>query len=182
MPLKNSLYFKSTTLRWSRKQKPKAMLSSSMISQPLGDFRHLSHIGLDESFGDVPVFQRSGSLVLHGSRSDQNLYLVGPPPPKPPRLLTPEEAAAQARSRAASPTHKKSHSLPLLDEVQVVHLPRSDEADGEVDGLVGLTTKLPPKAQRSGLSPAGADDLPLSLNLDLGPSILDDVLKVMDSQ
>ncbi|XP_062407198.1 cdc42 effector protein 2-like [Sardina pilchardus] len=181
MPLKNSLYFKSATLRWSRKQKPKVMLSSSMISQPLGDFRHLSHIGLDESFGDVSAFQRSGSLVLHGSRSDQNLYLVGPPPPKPPRLLTPEEAAAQARSRATSPTHKKSHSLPLLDEVEVVHLPCADQADGEVDGLVGLSAKLPPKAQRCGVSVVGADDLPLSLNLDLGPSILDDVLKVMDS-
>lgn len=177
MPLKNSLYFKSATLRLSRKQKPRAVLSSSMISQPLGDFRHLSHIGLDESFGDVSVFQRSGSLVLHTSHSDQNLYLMGTPPPKPPRLLTPEEAAAQARS--TNPTHRKSHSLPLLDEVEVVEVPCSDKADGEVDGPVGLNAKLSNKVQ---LSPLGGDDLLLSLNLDLGPSILDDVLKVMDSQ
>lgn len=177
MSLKGALYFKSATLRLSRKQKPRTMLSSSMISQPLGDFRHISHIGLNDSFGDVSVFQRSGSLVLHTSHSDQNLYLMGPPPPKPPRLLTPEEAAAQARS--TSPTHKKSHSLPLLDEVEVVGEPCGDAADGKVDGPVGLTAKLSNKAQ---LSPPLVDDLPLSLNLDLGPSILDDVLKVMDSQ
>lgn len=182
MPLKNSQYFKSATLRWSRKQKPRAMLSSNMISQPLGDFRHLSHIGLDESFGDVSMFQRSGSLILHSSHSDQNLYLMGPPPPKPPRLLTPEEAAAQAR-RSTGPMHKKSHSLPLLDEVEV-ELPCRDREAGavEVDGPAALTAKLSPKGQRSPVGPLAGDDLPLSLNLDLGPSILDDVLKVMDRQ
>ncbi|XP_012682041.1 cdc42 effector protein 2-like [Clupea harengus] len=180
MPLKTSMHFKSATMRWPRKQKPRALLSSSMISQPLGDFRHLSHIGLNESFGDVSVFQRTGSLVVRGSHSDQNLYLTGPPPPKPPRLLTPEEAAAQARS-STRPTHKKSHSLPLLDDVEV-ELPCRDKVGGEVDGPAGLNSKLSPKAQWSVPSPLPADDLLLSLNLDLGPSILEDVLRVMDSQ
>lgn len=209
MPLKNGQYFKSATLRWSRKQKPRAsVLSGSMISQPLGDFRHLSHIGLDESFGDVSVFQRSGSLILHGSHSDQNIYqhLMGPPPPKPPRLLTPEEAAAQARrspavttAAAAAPTHKKCHSLPLLDEVEVVgvevglappSMPCREKADvqvwgGEVDGRAAVSPVAVPlttKGQQQRFIPVGSEDIPLSLNLDLGPSILDDVLRVMDRQ
>lgn len=183
MPLKSSLYFKSATLRWTRKQKPRTILCSSMISQPLDDFRHLSHVGLHESFGDVSVFQRSGSLVLHGAHSDQNLFLVGQPPPKPPRLLTPEEAAAQAR-RSAGPTHKKSHSLPLLDDVEVQLCSIEKVKDG-LDGPVEPSSKLPPTAHlqadvTGSPSSATVDDLPLSLNLDLGPSILDDVLKVMD--
>ncbi|XP_028858758.1 cdc42 effector protein 2-like [Denticeps clupeoides] len=169
MPLKSSLHFKSATLRSSRKPRPGTGLSVGMISQPLGDFRHLSHIGLDshgDAFGDLSLFQKGGSAVLHGSCSDQNLYLMASPPPKPPRLLSPEEITPGTQASANS-RPKKSHSLPMLDDVEME------------EGACPAARSQLPKHQYSDYA---VDELPLVLNLDLGPSILEEVLKVMENK
>ncbi|XP_038818534.1 cdc42 effector protein 3-like [Salvelinus namaycush] len=196
MPLKTSLYLKSATMRWPRKQKRRELLSVNMISLPLGDFRHLSHIGLDahgDTFGDLTAFHRTGSLILHSSQSHQDLYSKGiaPPPPKPPRLLSPEEMDAQSAETRTLPQafrHNKCHSLPLLDDVEHDGLYQQEEVKQEEEG--GLTMgpdgfELNAAPQQVPCPPVEAspvieEDSSFALNLDLGPSILEDVLQVMD--
>ncbi|XP_064847232.1 cdc42 effector protein 3-like [Oncorhynchus masou masou] len=201
MPLKNSLYLKSATMRWPRKQKRRELLSVNMISLPLGDFRHLSHIGLDahgDTFGDLTAFHRTGSLILHSSQSHQDLYCKGtsPAPPKPPRLLSPEEMDAQSAEAGTLPQafrHNKYHSLPLLDDVEVVEhdgLYQREEVKQEQEEEGGLTMgpdgfELNAAPQQVPCPPVEAspvveEDSSFALNLDLGPSILEDVLQVMD--
>lgn len=176
MPLKTSLYLKSNTLR-SRKPKRREPLSVNMISQPLGDFRHLSHIGLGshgDTFGDLSFLKRVNSLPNETSLSQLGLGPdddVVPPPPKPPRLEAGEDA--EPTGRHGTQRHKKCHSLPLLDSVE------ADGASSEEEPPYFIaereTNQDPPPEP-----PAPEDDPPFSLNLDLGPSILDDVLRVMD--
>ncbi|KAM6953927.1 LOW QUALITY PROTEIN: cdc42 effector protein 2-like [Aplochiton taeniatus] len=209
MPLKTATHWKSSTLRWPGKQKRGASLSVHMISLPLGDFRHLSHIGVDsrgDAFGELSALQRSSSLLLHSYQSHPDLLVTTPPngtpppPPKPPRLLSPEERMAQAVTRtgalARGPTHRKSHSLPLLDAVEVVEreeeLPQRQETrQGLVEAVeAGLTIRterieaeglpnlVPPIEKLIGK--VLEEDPSFVLNLDLGPSILEDVLQVMD--
>ncbi|XP_029902448.1 cdc42 effector protein 3-like [Myripristis murdjan] len=195
MPLKTATYLKSATLRLSRKPKRRDLL----ISLPLGDFRHLSHIGLDargDAFGDLSAFQRSGSLVLHGSQSHQDLFrsvtsdLTSAAPPKPPRLFDPE-GTESPRSSTPTTGHKKCQSLPLLDatehrekapqvqeEVQV-----QEEKKNEVEEEEGLRmrTEISERDVSSDVAPAAVEEEPcFTLNLDLGPSILEEVLQVMD--
>ncbi|XP_061099321.1 cdc42 effector protein 2-like [Conger conger] len=176
MPSKTSLYLKSNTLR-SRKPKRREPLSVSMISQPLGDFRHLSHIGMDshgDAFGDLSFLKRVNSLPNEASLSKLGLGPDNvPPPPKPPRLEPGEDAEPQGHH--ANQRHKKCHSLPLLDSME------ADEASSEEEPPHFITERqaestqdLPPEP------PVPEDDPPFSLNLDLGPSILEDVLRVMD--
>lgn len=202
MPLK-TLYLKSATMRLPRKQK---RLSVNMISLPLGDFRHLSHIGLDahgEAIGDLSALQRTNSLILRSSQSHQDLFQTPAacpsPPPKPPRLLSPEEKEAQAiikpRIFNQIRTHKKCHSLPLLDTIEVVEcpeLPERQEQDKQTEQGVkeaGLIMRMevseldwaPSHAPCSLVeAPMVDEDSSFALNLDLGPSILDDVLQVMN--
>ncbi|XP_029605590.1 cdc42 effector protein 3-like [Salmo trutta] len=201
MPLKTSLYLKSATMRWPRKQKRRELLSVNMISLPLGDFRHLSHIGLDahgDTFGDLTAFHRTGSLILHSSQSHQDLYSKGtsPAPPKPLRLFSPEEMDAQSAEARTLPQafrHNKCHSLSLLDDVEVVEhdgLYQREEVKQEQEEEGGLTmgpdgfelnvvpqqVPCPPVEA----SPVVEEDSSFALNLDLGPSILEDVLQVMD--
>ncbi|XP_067098165.1 cdc42 effector protein 3-like [Osmerus mordax] len=203
MPLKTAMYFKSATLRSTRKQK---RLSVNMISLPLGDFRHLSHIGLDargEAIGDLSALQRSGSLILRSSQSHQDLFQTAtpngspPPPPKPPRLLSPEERKAQAITKPSSLSqgrkHKKCHSLPLLDTIEVVEcddLRQEQSMPAQTEGRnAGLTMQLGVSKLDGGSThiPCSLVEAPLVeedpcfvLDLDLGPSILEDVLHVMD--
>ncbi|XP_021467796.2 cdc42 effector protein 3 [Oncorhynchus mykiss] len=202
MPLKTTLYLKSASMRWPRKQKRRELLSVNMISLPLGDFRHLSHIGLDahgDVFGDLATFQRTGSLILHSSQSHQDLYSnitpneTPPPPPKPPRLLSPEEMDAQASKARTHP--QRCLFLPLLDVVEVVahdRLHHEEEVKQEQEKKEEGELTMGPDGSESNTAPQQApcppveappgvdEDSSFVLNLDLGPSILEDVLQVMN--
>ncbi|XP_064195611.1 cdc42 effector protein 2-like [Anguilla rostrata] len=176
MPLKTSLYLKSNTLR-SRKSKRREPLSVNMISQPLGDFRHLSHIGMDshgDAFGDLSFLKRVNSLPNESQLNKLGLDPDNvPPPPKPPRLESGEDAEPQGRH--GNQRHKKCHSLPLLDSIEADELSLVEDQPGFMAEREAEPTQDPPPEP-----PAPEDDPPFSLNLDLGPSILDDVLRVMD--
>ncbi|RXM94635.1 Cdc42 effector protein 3 [Acipenser ruthenus] len=88
MPRKSSLFMRSSAAKRVRKQKMKEVLHADMISMPLGDFRHLSHIGRDEDpFGDLSFLQ-GGHGLLKSSQSEYNLLMACNPPPKPPRIHT----------------------------------------------------------------------------------------------
>ncbi|XP_010877263.2 cdc42 effector protein 3 [Esox lucius] len=199
MPLKTSVY-RSLHTRWSWKsQKNMEVLSVNMISNPLADFRHVSHIGNhahSDSFGDLSFLKGGHSLLLQSSQSEQNLFLACDPPPKPPRLNLDHTKATEGTrtntTQSGSERRKKCNSLPLLDSEE-----GEAEGDGEMEAGVSPIQKVMVISHSSGSTSSGTDedstqtssveplqrdeeDDSFSFNLDLGPSILDDVLRVMD--
>ena len=178
--------------------KHREVLSVNMISLPLADFRHVSHIGNNahtDSFGDLSFLKQGHSLLLKSSQSEQNLFLACSPPPKPPRLNLEDEAPGSPAwdgGRQGPQKRKKCSSLPLLD---------TEELEEEMDGMMEYQHRAPDlrhSPSRGSLSSerdrdssatcsedvAGQpkeEESSLSFSLDLGPSILDDVLRVMDN-
>ncbi|XP_069008115.1 cdc42 effector protein 3 [Embiotoca jacksoni] len=202
MPLRTSLYRKPSSGRWpSRNPKRREVLSVNMISLPLADFRHISHIGNDahsDSFGDLSFLKMDHNLLLQSSQSEQNLFLACSPPPKPPRLNLDETKGSESSGwpvdlqHGASQKRKKCSSMPLLD---------SEEGHREVDdyqrgNIVACSQTHNPgrgsvSSDRDGDFTESCDetaaqqkdeDSGFSFSLDLGPSILDDVLQVMDKR
>lgn len=204
MPLRTSLHRKPSSARWPGRNKRREVLSVNMISLPLADFRHISHIGNDahtDSFGDLSFLKMGHGLLLQSSQSEQNLFLACSPPPKPPRLNLDDAEGSESPDwheghlHNASQKRKKCSSMPLLD---------SEEGEIEmekVDGYQRGNTVAPNLAQSLGRGSLNSDkdedstetcvktvgqhkeeDSGFSFSLDLGPSILDDVLQVMDKR
>lgn len=205
------IYLKRGSRR-GKKEKLRDILSSDMISPPLGDFRHTIHIGSggeSDMFGDISFLQGKFHLLprTEGSGSPDG---VG-------RYVVPFEFSRTATISgyeppdldAPSPLLKNAISLPVIGGPQAVMLPlaqappkpprlhleeKGKEEAGEGRGRAGRT--LEPLGAPNGQRPAPlngfAEDEPreeaflshagslLSLHVDLGPSILDDVLQVME--
>lgn len=201
MPLRTSLYRKPSSNRWASRKR-REVLSVNMISLPLADFRHISHIGNDahtDSFGDLSFLKMGHGLLLQSSQSEQNLFLACSPPPKPPRLNLDEAEGSESPDWHVSHQHntsqkrKKCSSLPLLD---------SEEGDEEMEkdaGYQRVINVASSQIRRPGSGSVSSDkdgdstdtcdktagqqkdeDSGFSFSLDLGPSILDDVLQVMN--
>ncbi|TSP36059.1 Cdc42 effector protein 2 [Bagarius yarrelli] len=202
MSSKAPIYLKRRS-RKGKKEKLRDLLSSDMISPPLGDFRHTIHIGSgaggDNVFGDLSFLQGKFHL-LPGQQSQQgaiqwscaanetspllknalSLPVIGgvqaltlppsapvasqppapamAPPPKPPRLHLESPHTSVSGSSKSSPDQER----PFIHTDVKVSEKQCDKDD-----------------EPSYLSHAGSL---LSLHLDLGPSILDDVLQIMDTQ
>ncbi|XP_076848939.1 cdc42 effector protein 2 [Brachyhypopomus gauderio] len=219
MAAKAPIYLKRRS-RKGKKEKLRDLLSSDMISPPLGDFRHTIHIGSgggdDDLFGDLSFLQGKFHLLpgqqdpQGGSSLSRAASVSGAPP-----------------ATDSSPLLKNAVSLPVIGAVQALTLPAGPAtvATTRVPQLPPSPPSMapPPKPPRLHLesppsslpaSPsrttppslgpclegggrgrgAGEDEEEeerpylshagslLSLHLDLGPSILDDVLQIMDSQ
>ncbi|XP_017268372.1 cdc42 effector protein 3-like [Kryptolebias marmoratus] len=194
MPLQ-TLHRKSS--RWSsRNSKRQEVLSVNMISLPLDDFRHITHIGSNghkDSFGDVSFLNLGHSLLEQSSTSEQNFALACSPPPKPPRLNLNEKEDSRSPDWSVDQKRKKCGSMPLLDS--------DNENDVEKkEGCQKGNSVAPSQTDRLGQDSVSSDiceesteschktteqkdeDSGFSFSLDLGPSILDDVLKVMEKQ
>ncbi|XP_062844456.1 cdc42 effector protein 2 [Trichomycterus rosablanca] len=204
MSSKAPIYLKRRS-RKGKKEKLRDLLSSDMISPPLGDFRHTIHIGSgagsDDLFGDLsflqgkfhllpgqqqgrheafqwncaatetsPLLKNALSLPVIGGVQALTLPTSAPvasktpapamsPPPKPPRL----HLESHHESLPGSPQQQGHQDR--KDRHEDVENRRNKVTEGDTD---------PPY-----LSHAGSL---LSLHLDLGPSILEDVLEIMDTQ
>lgn len=195
MPLRASLYRKQTSGRWpGRNSKRREVLSVNMISLPLADFRHISHIGNNaDSFGDLSFLKMGHSLLLQSSQSEQNLFMAvsPPPPPKPPRLNLDEDEGSESpdwrvgRQQAAPKKREKCNSMPLLDSPEETE----EMANKDIASILLLKSRYnnptSDNMKDSGDKRSGHqkdDEGGFSFSLDLGPSILDDVLQVMDKQ
>ncbi|XP_056282045.1 cdc42 effector protein 3-like [Pseudoliparis swirei] len=196
MPLRASSHRKPSSSRWpGRSTKRREVLSVNMISLPLADFRHISHIGNDvhkDSFGDLSFLKTGHGLLLQSSQSEQNLFLACSPPPKPPRLNLDEAEGSESpdwHGHPASQRRRKSTSMPLLHRDAEM-----EKEDGYQSGR-SVAPNLAHSVGRGSLNSDKDEDSPetrdptvgqhkedsgFSFSFDLGPSILDDVLQVMD--
>ncbi|KAJ7996634.1 hypothetical protein DPEC_G00239080 [Dallia pectoralis] len=235
MSTKAPIYLKRRS-RKGKKEKLRDILSSDMISPPLGDFRHAIHIGSggqeDDLFGDLSFLQgkfhllpgqqshtlsQRFSMYAESFRFSRAASVGGPhpssknspllknalslpviggvqaitlpvtsatsassppqntaPPPKPPRLHLDEKILT---SRPQSPVSSVSSIQFSMDTSQ--SSPSSPGLPSDGDGSNRDSYLNDVSQERPYLSHAGSL---LSLHLDLGPSILDDVLQIMDSQ
>ncbi|XP_033498563.1 cdc42 effector protein 3 [Epinephelus lanceolatus] len=203
MPLRTSLYRKPSSGRWpGRNSKRREVLSVNMISLPLADFRHISHIGNDaqrDSFGDLSFLKMGHNLLLQSSQSEQNLFMACSPPPKPPRLNLDEADGSESPDWRAGHLHntsqkrKKCSSMPLLDsEDREVDMEKEDGYQRGNNVATNQAGRLGRGSLNSDRDEDSAEicdktvrqhkeeDSGFSFSLDLGPSILDDVLQVMD--
>ncbi|XP_019623600.1 PREDICTED: ack-related non-receptor tyrosine kinase-like [Branchiostoma belcheri] len=161
-------------------------ITRDMISGPMGDFKHTMHIGLrgqQDAFGDtsfikdkyhlLPVksasYQAASQQNGHSSAMstpDQSPEKAGPP--KPPRLHLSEGDKFDGRtSPIGQSSSSPSKSQDSLDRALSGDVVNSDVSDHEYLDLEG----------DGGGEANGKDDF----NLDLGPSLLDDVLKIMET-
>ncbi|KPP74907.1 hypothetical protein Z043_105896 [Scleropages formosus] len=221
MSNKAPIYLKRGSRR-GKKEKLRDILSSDMISPPLGDFRHTIHIGSgggkDDVFGDLSFLQ--GKFHLLPGQQDPGLSQ------HPGLLARPASICGHTLSSESSPLLKNAFSLPVMGNVQALALPSSGSAPSQSQApppkpprlhlddrrlssfppatsdhpfqSSGKTSPISPPSpggspegrsllqeaypeeteqEQSYLSHAGSL---LSLHLDLGPSILDDVLQIMD--
>ncbi|XP_038147363.1 cdc42 effector protein 3-like [Cyprinodon tularosa] len=193
MPLKTSLQRNSSSSHCSsRTSKRREVLSVNMISLPLDDFRHVTHIGINgqnDSFGDLSFLKMGQGLLRQSSKSEQNLFLNCKPPPKPPRLNLDESGGAQSPEWAVDQKRKKCSSLPLLDSEEEDKC-ENEEGEETSNNFVSNQTRRfgSVGSDREGeftgsfeqFDGFNEEDSGFSFSLDLGPSILEDVLRVMD--
>ncbi|XP_077172080.1 cdc42 effector protein 5 [Paroedura picta] len=155
--------------------KKRPRLDRAMISAPLGDFRHTMHIGRGgDAFGDTSFLSNHGGPKANGLASDVS--------GSPERLSL--SGADSGPFELLSPPGRGNG---------VLQRPATSTPDGGYVGRHGLeTAEQPPQAPPNGAgwdlhqkisleSPAlEYGESLLSFQLDLGPSILDEVLGVMD--
>uniref|UniRef100_A0A8C4W519 CDC42 effector protein 2 n=2 Tax=Gopherus TaxID=38771 RepID=A0A8C4W519_9SAUR len=195
MSTKVPIYLKRGS-RKGKKEKLRDILSSDMISPPLGDFRHTIHIGSggeNDMFGDISFLQGKFHLLprTEGSLdSDRGSHCGVPFEFSRTATISGHE---QPFSEAPSPLLKNAISLPVIGGPQALMLPSTQappkpprlHLDDKVQPAVSNELFAIPQngfveeknKDESFMSHAGSL---LSLHVDLGPSILDDVLQVMD--
>ncbi|NXQ26113.1 BORG1 protein, partial [Alaudala cheleensis] len=129
MATKAPIYLKRGS-RKGKKEKLRDILSSDMISPPLGDFRHTIHIGgQGDTFGDISFLQGNFHLLLprgHRHRDrDRDWHRDGAeeePPFEFSRTATVSGVGEPPAS--ASPLLKNAISLPALGAAQAITLPQ----------------------------------------------------------
>lgn len=237
MSTKAPIYLKRRS-RKGKKEKLRDILSSDMISPPLGDFRHTIHIGSgggdDDLFGDLSFLQ--GKFHLLPGQQGHNLSQCSSMYAEPFQFSRTASDSGHTPSSESSPLLKNALSLPVIEGVQAITLPVTS-APSSARPHLPQNAPPPPKPPRLHLddeiltprhpgldssSPSaqapsktfqfcppsprlssgedvciqdpylddGGQERPylshagslLSLHLDLGPSILDDVLQIMDRQ
>uniref|UniRef100_A0A8C4RGL0 CDC42 effector protein (Rho GTPase binding) 2 n=1 Tax=Erpetoichthys calabaricus TaxID=27687 RepID=A0A8C4RGL0_ERPCA len=197
MSTKEPIYLKRGS-RKGKKGKLRDILSSDMISPPLGDFRHTIHIGSsggeNDIFGDMSFLQGKFHLLPgkqgHSLSQKSSLHTA---PFEFTRTASVCGHQQQSQLESTSPLLKNAISLPVF-EVQSQTLPSTQaqmQAPPPKPPRLHLGSRSDTPGDKSSqndhreehsldepyLSHAGSL---LSLHLDLGPSILDDVLQIMD--
>ncbi|XP_069773330.1 cdc42 effector protein 2 [Narcine bancroftii] len=193
MSVKTPIYLKTALPSKGKKLKLREVLSADMISPPLGDFHHKSHIGRkgeSDTFGDISFLQGQDHLLSTLSPLDNPEDSA---PPKPPRLLLEESDVPPATSINSMPTMSSSldNQLPMihLSSFQDNLMESSEESlshdkqivdkhQQQAKGVEGLQCSAEKRVDESQTNPSESI---FSFQLDLGPSILDDILQVMDS-
>uniref|UniRef100_A0A663N8V9 CDC42 effector protein 3 n=1 Tax=Athene cunicularia TaxID=194338 RepID=A0A663N8V9_ATHCN len=186
MPAKTPIYLKAANNKKGKKFKLRDILSPDMISPPLGDFRHTIHIGKEgqhDVFGDISFLQGNYEL-LPGNEGETRVSQSG----GHNEFLRANSTSESMFTETPSPVLKNAISLPAIGGSQALMLPLLSPKLQEKSKQMkdGETYKDDIWEQNGGSSPLTNESLSdlagslLSLQLDLGPSLLDEVLNVMD--
>lgn len=158
MSTKVPIYLKRGS-RKGKKEKLRDILSSDMISPPLGDFRHTIHIGSggqSDSFGDISFLQGKFHLLPRGGAE--------PAAPEPFEFARAATMAGGEVAAVPSPLLKNAISLPALGGAQALTLPSAqappkpprlhlDETATAVTNVaLGDTAASPPRVQATNLA------------------------------
>ncbi|XP_032272622.1 cdc42 effector protein 1 [Phoca vitulina] len=198
---------KLSPVGWVSSSQSKRRLTADMISPPLGDFRHTMHVGRGgDVFGDTSFLSNHGGSSGSTHRSPrsflakklQQVRRVGAPPR---RLASPP--APSPAPPAVSPIIKNAISLPQLNQAAYDSLvvgkftfdrSPANSTDGRssygVDSGFCTISRLPhqekPRDRDHGSTFPSESGLRRSdsllsfrLDLDLGPSLLSELLGVM---
>uniref|UniRef100_A0A8C4N9D9 CRIB domain-containing protein n=1 Tax=Eptatretus burgeri TaxID=7764 RepID=A0A8C4N9D9_EPTBU len=163
----------------TRQAKRRSRIDRNAISGPMGDFRHTMHIGRGgDAFGDTsflatpkPVMQSSSADPLLGADGST---IDGFTHPTADTVL-PVRSGSECSSNSRS-----NESLPMVNQPQITRTlnghskgHRNSGSDVEsYDNYMCVATQ--PAATST--SPSVSGDPMLSFDLDLGPSMLDDIL------
>ncbi|XP_051876477.1 cdc42 effector protein 2-like [Pristis pectinata] len=191
MSLKTPIYLKTALPKKGKKPKLREVLSADMISPPLGDFHHKSHIGRrgeSDTFGDMSFLQGQDELLSSLSTSKDPR---GVAPPKPPRLhlgesddtttVNPTQAASKSPDNQLPTLHSpyfQYHMLKGSKEAPPHDKQIDDKDQQQTEGVEGWLCSAERTVDESQSNPS---ESMFSFELDLGPSILEDVLKIMDN-
>ncbi|KAF0882546.1 BORG1 protein, partial [Crocuta crocuta] len=122
MSTKVPIYLKRGS-RKGKKEKLRDLLSSDMISPPLGDFRHTIHIGSgggSDMFGDISFLQGKFHLLpgtaVEGPEEDGTLDL-------PFQFTRTATLCERELPQGPSPLLKNAISLPVIGGPQALTLP-----------------------------------------------------------
>ncbi|CAG01091.1 unnamed protein product, partial [Tetraodon nigroviridis] len=172
MPILKQLVSGSHTKRRSRMD-----LTREMISAPLGDFRHTMHVGRSgDAFGDTSFLS-----TRSGEPPETSSY---PSSPRPSLLSRTFRSSKRSQSvtrvdqdnglmvPGGSPTYvKNAMSLPFLN----------DGNRGDSSVAKSLSSSPLEQQEHHGGALKHADSV-MSFHLDLGPSMLGDILGVMEKE
>ncbi|XP_020388462.2 cdc42 effector protein 1-like [Rhincodon typus] len=199
--------FKNLVSNSHGKRRFKSELTPDMISSPLGDFRHTMHVGRGgDVFGDTSFLSDHGGEKAHETAKSNPLVRALRNVRKPP-MRSRNSSREMSPPPAVSPIIKNAVSLPHLLETKNGSVERLNfksvvSSPGVMDGSYGLESGFCTLPRWSRLdkpkeSPAAAEsekrmdnldttdlefprtDSLLSFSLDLGPSLMAEVLGVM---
>uniref|UniRef100_A0AAY5L710 CRIB domain-containing protein n=1 Tax=Esox lucius TaxID=8010 RepID=A0AAY5L710_ESOLU len=190
MPAKAPIYLKSTNSKKGKKCRLRDILSPDMISPPLGDFRHTIHIGKGgerDAFGDMSFLQGKFELLPGKGRGVPSQYastmnFCGPTAMP---ISLPSIGGCQALTLPLLSTNV--FSMPVMDPLDLAtmaSLPMAmsnadwvDRDSGVDEGRIcDFDFEFSKDKSESHDSISNITGSLLSLELDLGPSILDDQL------
>ncbi|XP_044303994.1 cdc42 effector protein 5 [Varanus komodoensis] len=152
--------------------KKRPRLDRAMISAPLGDFRHTMHIGRGgDAFGDTSFLSNHGGSKANGLPADVAV--------SPGSLSRPGSTSgcSELRSPPGSGNGAVQSPATSTPDGSFVALQHPDPAERQPPN--GGDWSLQPELTWESSTLEHAESL-LSFQLDLGPSILEDVLGVMD--
>ncbi|XP_048374059.1 cdc42 effector protein 5 [Sphaerodactylus townsendi] len=151
--------------------KKRPRLDRAMISAPLGDFRHTMHIGRGgDAFGDTSFLSNHGGSKANGlasevSGSPDHLSVSGADSGHFELLSPPGKGGNGVIQSPATSTPDGSYVVMEDQQPQVAH----EDASWNLHQKISLESPALEYGESF-----------LSFQLDLGPSILDEVLGVMD--
>ncbi|XP_053308199.1 cdc42 effector protein 5 isoform X2 [Spea bombifrons] len=162
----------------SSHSKKKTRIDREMISAPLGDFRHTMHVGRG---GDV--FGDTSFLSNHGPSSTPAVEVQAPKKNGLTKLTT--GSGEHEESKMADSLSQRSQSSGIgsgagsVSSSPINNVPSKDDSLWNTSNSGGRPDQLDWLSPGSDCGLKHAESM-LSFHLDLGPSILDDVLGIMD--
>ncbi|XP_078093589.1 uncharacterized protein LOC144509105 [Mustelus asterias] len=202
--------FKNLVSNSHSKRRFKSELTTDMISSPLGDFRHTMHVGRGgDVFGDTSFLSDHGGEKARES-AKANPLVRALRNVRKPQMRSRNSSREMSPPPAVSPIIKNAVSLPHLLETKNGSVERFNfksvmSSPDVMDGSYGLQSGFCTLPRWSRLDkpkenvtvgepeqPAGTADMAdfelprtdslLSFSLDLGPSLMAEVLGVMEKE